>query len=116
MYALLFLKMKCKTAFVLTAATLLLSAESLRLENNKKKRLQRRYKTRLMNRNRDSEGHFGCLVRNMIEKNDIEQYFKYTRMTPERFDELLAIVGPSLQKDEKKGALSPAHKLNMVLK
>lgn len=41
------------------------------------------------------------------EEIDHEQFFKYTRMSLEMFNNLLELVGPYLGKDETKNLLSP---------
>uniref|UniRef100_A0A6P7FIS9 Protein ANTAGONIST OF LIKE HETEROCHROMATIN PROTEIN 1-like n=1 Tax=Diabrotica virgifera virgifera TaxID=50390 RepID=A0A6P7FIS9_DIAVI len=46
---------------------------------------------------------------------DAEQFFKYTRMTKTKFYYLLRIPRPYLQRNRKKGYLTPEHRLVLVL-
>uniref|UniRef100_A0A1Y1MU88 DDE Tnp4 domain-containing protein n=1 Tax=Photinus pyralis TaxID=7054 RepID=A0A1Y1MU88_PHOPY len=96
---------------VFAAFLLLTTAAMLYL---KRKKRVRRYKVRPINRNRIVHGQFHKRVRRMREM-DHEQYFKYTRMTPAVFDNLLSIVGPHLQRHKKKSHISPAERLTLTL-
>lgn len=109
-----------KKACILLATLLLLSSCQVFTELKKSQsRRVRRFKARPINRkqSRDQHGHFASLVVNdMLNKErDFEQYFKYTRMTPDLFNYLLEIVQSALQKDVTKNPLSPAHRLTMTL-
>ncbi|KAI4456199.1 hypothetical protein MML48_8g00008264 [Holotrichia oblita] len=46
---------------------------------------------------------------------DFKQFFKYTRMTLDVFEELLKLVKENLQKTPSKKPLSPAHRLLITL-
>ena len=78
------------------------------------KRQPRRYGVRPLNRNRSTSGHFVSLFNDM-GAIDHEQFHRYTRMTPARFENLLGIVGPSITKDPTKNPLSPSHRLVLTL-
>lgn len=47
---------------------------------------------------------------------DPDKFFNYFRMTPVVFNELLALVGPHLQKREVENYLSPAERLAMTIR
>ncbi|KAJ8926233.1 hypothetical protein NQ314_021421 [Rhamnusium bicolor] len=97
---------------------LILASVAVCVINYRSRRIRRnrRYKVRPMNRQRRNEGQYYTLVKKMLTVEvDYEQYFKYTRMTPNMFRYLLELVGPKLQKDKRGGSLSPDHRLLMTL-
>ena len=48
-------------------------------------------------KNRETQGHYHTLV-NEMRFNDRECFFRYTRMSPDRFDHLLGLVDPLITK------------------
>lgn len=91
-----------------------MGAAATALSVDVKKRKIRRFKTRPMNRKRNEHSVFIKIVE-FAEKHDTEQFFKYTRMTPELFHKLLDLVGPFLQKDKTKNPISPKQRLALTL-
>nr|CAH7740540.1 unnamed protein product [Callosobruchus chinensis] len=51
-----------------------------------------------------------------MKTSDHEMFFKYTRMFPEQFDQLLNLVKPKLLKRSRREYLSPEFRLGMTLK
>ncbi|KAK4876307.1 hypothetical protein RN001_012729 [Aquatica leii] len=86
---------------------LLLSALYVRLKRSKR---CRRYAVRPINRLRKEKGLFDNLIQSMLQQ-DHEYFFKYTRMTPMQFHNLLQLVQARLQKNKTKNPLPPAHRL-----
>ena len=68
----------------------------LRQRRKKKQRYRKKYSIRDIFRSRFLHGEYHTLVKEMHE-NDHESFYKYFRMTPERFEHLL-LVGPMLTK------------------
>ncbi|XP_035223705.1 protein ALP1-like [Stegodyphus dumicola] len=62
-----------------------------------RRRRNKRWWVRPIFERRLQQGDAGNLIEEM-RLNDIESFFNYFRMTPSQFDELLALVGPSIQK------------------
>lgn len=76
----------------------------------------RRFWVRPINRKRNLEGAFFSLVKEMqISEHDFEQFFKYTRMSPNLFKKLVSLVGPMIRKVERETTLTPEHRLIMTL-
>ncbi|KAI4465125.1 geranylgeranyl pyrophosphate synthase [Holotrichia oblita] len=104
---------KSRADLLLYSFTSLLSASTCVLTDVKRRR---RFKVRPLNKNRDIHGHFATLVKDMKNiEPDFKQFFKYTRMTPDVFEELLKLVKEDLQKTPSKKPLSPAHRLLITL-
>lgn len=81
----------------------------------KKKRV-RRWSVRPINRNRNKEGVLATLLKNMEHmETDHQQFFVYTRMTPNLFNVLLSKIVPSITKNSCGGSLSPRHRLFMTI-
>ena len=62
-----------------------------------KRRSVRRFSVNPVNRNRLGQGYYYNLVEEM-RLCDTESFSNFHRMNPQAFDELLAIVGPIIQK------------------
>ena len=61
-------------------------------------------------------GEYQTLLKEMRE-NDHESFYKYFRMTPARFDQLLSLVGPMLSKKSLyREAISPDERLAVTLR
>ena len=69
----------------------------LRQRRKRKQKYRKKYWIRDIFRSRFLLGEYHTLVKEMRE-NDHESFYKYFRMTPERFDHLLLLVGPMLTK------------------
>ena len=69
----------------------------LRQRRKRKQRYRKKDWIRDIFRSRFLLGEYNTLVKEMHE-NDHESFYKYFRMTPERFDHLLLLVGPMLTK------------------
>lgn len=105
-----------KTRIAVNIFDVLSSATALVCLLKKKKKRTRKYKTRPMNQNRDKDGFFYALIKDMKSLEcDFEQYFKYSRMTPALFQCLAELIGPALQKDITKNPLSPEHRLMLTV-
>lgn len=77
-------------------------------------RKKRRFKTRPMNRQRNVHSIFERLVK-YAEVDDVGQFFKYTRMTPQLFNYLLSLIEPHLKKNKSKNPISPKQCLVVTL-
>ncbi|KAK4875354.1 hypothetical protein RN001_011776 [Aquatica leii] len=76
----------------------------------------RRFAVRPMNRNRDLEGNYATLVKDMLMIEwDEEQFVKYTGMSKEQFSYLHTLVKPYLKKDPKKKHIASEQRLIMTL-
>ena len=87
-------------------------------KSKQKGRRARRYAVRPVNRKRHENGHFVTLIKDMLNiEYDYEQFFKFTRCSPNQFNELLQLVGTKLQKDTRRNpfTLSPSHRLILTL-
>ncbi|KAJ8913057.1 hypothetical protein NQ315_006558, partial [Exocentrus adspersus] len=62
----------------------------------------------------DDNSVYGLLVK-YAQKDDKEQFFKYTRMAPDLFDYLLSLIECHLQKDPIKNPVSPNQRLAITL-
>ena len=69
----------------------------LRQRRKRKQKYRKKYWIRDIFRSRFLLGEYHTLVKEMRE-NDHGEFYKYFRMTPERFDHLLLLVGPMLTK------------------
>lgn len=74
-----------------------------------------RWWVRPINVDRCAKGAFRNLF-DEIKNTDGEMFFKYTRMTPDQFDTLLALVRPKLLKRSRRKPLSPGLRLAMTIK
>ncbi|KAM7309951.1 protein ALP1-like [Ixodes scapularis] len=72
---------------------------------------------RFLLRSRATHGEFHQLVRYM-RLDDGSDFFRYFRMTPQRFDHLLSLVGPLLQKKATffREPISPAERLSFTIR
>ncbi|XP_040071674.2 uncharacterized protein LOC115331510 [Ixodes scapularis] len=68
-------------------------------------------------RSRETFGEFHHLVRDMRLDNGSD-FFQYFRMTRQRFDQLLALVGPQLQREATpwRKPISPAERLSLTIR
>lgn len=81
---------------------------------NKGRKRQRRWGVHPINQMRREHGHFQNLFQEMLV-HDHEKFFNYTRMTPERFNHLLELVGPEITKHAP-NALPPECRLLITLR
>lgn len=79
-----------------------------------KKRRDRRWGVHPINQMRREQGHFQNLFKEML-LYDHEKFFNYTRMTPERFEHLLELVGPKITKNAP-NAIPPECRLLLTLR
>ncbi|CAN7995609.1 unnamed protein product [Ixodes hexagonus] len=72
---------------------------------------------RFLFRSRETFGEFHHLVRDMRLDNGSD-FFQYFRMTRQRFDQLLALVGPQLQREATpwRKPISPAERLSLTIR
>ena len=77
----------------------------LRQRRKRKQKYRKKYWIRDILRSCLLLGEYHTLVKEMRE-NDHESFYKYFRMTPERFDQLLLLVGPMLTKKSLNMALT----------
>ncbi|KAG0427941.1 hypothetical protein HPB47_025053 [Ixodes persulcatus] len=72
---------------------------------------------RFLLRSRETFGEFHHLVRDMRLDNGSD-FFQYFRMTRQRFDQLLALVGPQLQREATpwRKPISPAERLSLTIR
>ena len=88
----------------------------LRQRRKRKQRYRKKYWIRDIYRSRFLLGEYHTLVKEMQE-NDHESFCKYFRMTPERFDNLLLLVGPMLTKKSLyREPLSACERLSITLR
>lgn len=101
------------TLIIMTGMLLLLSSTAVVMRKTIF-RSKRRYKVRPMNlRNRKNSVYENLL--NYAKNNDREQFFKYTRMSPEMFEHLLTLIGPYLRRDPSKLPIAPGQRLAITL-
>lgn len=100
---------------IITASTLLIiSALGVYMAIVKKNRRNRRFKIRPINRQRNTHSQFHFYLR-VMENMDNEQFFKYTRMSPELFNDLVELVYPYLVKDPRGDPISVKQRLVITL-
>ena len=88
----------------------------LRQRRKRKQRYRKKYWIRDIFRSRFLLGEYHTLVKEMHE-NDHESFYKYFRMTPERFDNLLLLVGPMLTKKSLyREPISAGERLSVTLR
>ena len=68
-----------------------------RISNLARKKQARRYWVRDILRHREGFGTFHTLFEELT--HDREYFFRFLRMTPERFDHLLGLVRPKIEKN-----------------
>ena len=80
-------------------------------------RRTRRTWVRKINSNRVNLGEFHSLIQEM-RLSDHDSFFKYFRMSPSRFDHLLSLIGPKIQRQNTnlRSAISPAERLAVTLR
>ena len=67
-------------------------------------------------RERKQKGEFHLLI-NELRIHDHEYFFKYFRMSPSKYEELLQLVGPHITKSSKKReAIGPSERLSVALR
>lgn len=83
---------------------------------SKKKARKRRWYVREVNRKRLRTGQYHTLVKE-LERKDPEWYFRYFRMSPSRFQELLGLVRSHLlTKGTHINPIGPAERLALTLR
>ena len=76
---------------------------------------RRRFHVRPLFAVRGQFGAWAAIVPLMMAE-DPQKFFNYLRMTPALFNELLAQVGPALQRREVPGHLCPGQRLSLTLR
>ena len=76
-------------------------------------RRRRRFKTRPINRKRRLSGNFQYYINMKVW--DLDQFFKYTRMTPPVFEKLLTWVKPHIQKEHRSDDITAEERLVITL-
>lgn len=74
----------------------------------------RKFKTRPINRRRNTHGFFHAYFLPMKE-GDPQQFFKYTRMSVPTFNKLLKLVTPYLLRKKLPDNISPEERLAITL-
>ena len=88
----------------------------LRQRRKRRRKYRKRCWVREIFQNRFQLGEYQTLLKEMRE-NDHESFYKYFRMTPARFDQLLSLVGPMLSKKSLyREAISPDERLAVTLR
>lgn len=95
------------------STSLLLVSASVVALLNKPIRI-RRFAKHPLNQNRKIVGHYESIVRYMLNA-ECDVFFKYTRMTPYVFKNLLQIVESVIKKDVTKHPIEPTQRLIMTL-
>lgn len=95
---------------MLGAMMLLAGTAAVALLNLKR---NRRFKVRPLNRNKKFSVYNNLLE--YAKTQDREQFFKYTRMSPEMFDHLLKYIEPYIKKDPSKLPIKPGQRLAITL-
>ena len=91
---------------------MLLRRRQLRIEEKYRKR----FWVRPILQQRKQQGEYFNLVREM-QLADHESFFKYFRMSPHLFENLLRLVAPMILKsDQKREPISPAERLSVTLR
>ena len=80
-------------------------------------RARKRTWVRKINIKRREKGEYHALIQEM-RLSDHDSFYKYFRMRPQRFDQLLAIVGPALtrQRTNFRSPISPGERLAVTLR
>ena len=86
----------------------------LRQRRKRRRKYLKRYWVREIFQNRFQLAEYQTLE---MRENDHESFYKYFRMTPERFDHLLSLVGPMLSKKSLyRQPISPDKRLAVTLR
>ena len=92
----------------------LLLLQHLREQNDK--RYKKRFWVRRIFMERETKGAFNLLVKDMA-LHDHEYFFKFFRMSPTKYEELLKLVAPHLTKCSlRRKAIGPSERLTVTLK
>lgn len=103
------IRMRQKTAILATTAVAMASLYILM-----KRKRDRRWWKRPAFQRQSELSEFEQLVPH-LEDNDPEMFFRYLRMTPERFGELLSLVEQDLIKFSQRQSVTPKERLTMTL-
>lgn len=101
-----------KTCAVVACMGILLGA--LYISKRDRTSRKRKYKVRPINRNRLNLGFFTTTFLPMKDE-DPGQFFKYTRMTQNVFNQLLCLISPQMVKKELPDSISSEQRLAMTL-
>ena len=91
----------------------------LLLLRRRRSRLRKRTWVRKINIKRREKGEYHALIQEMrLSDQDTCSFYKYFRMSPQRFDHLLGIVGPSLTRQHTnfRSPISPGERLAVTLR
>lgn len=87
------------TRFILLCQLkLLISILARRRKQKQKKRRSHRFWVRDIFKNRVEKGAFNSLIPE-LRLHDREYFYRYLRMSPERFEHLLSMIGPKIRKN-----------------
>ena len=89
----------------------------LLLLRRRRSRLRKRTWVRKINIKRREKGEYHALIQEM-RLSDKDSFYKYFRMSPQRFDHLLGVVGPSLTRQHTnfRFPISPGERLAVTLR
>ena len=89
----------------------------LLLLRRRRSRARKRTRVRKIYIKRREKGEYHALIQEM-RLSDHDSFYKYFRMSPQRFDQLLAIVGPALtrQRTNFRSPISPGERLAVTLR
>lgn len=83
-------------------------------KRDRRGRGRRRWWVRPVNRSRKEDGHYDNLFR-QLKETDHEEFFRFTRMLPNTFDQLLHLVSPFLVKKSIRKPLPTELRLALTL-
>ena len=101
----------------LTISIAILYDDIYKKRNVTKKRKAKRFWVRKLYQERKSSGFFHVLTKE-LELFDREYFFRFMRMSPDRYEHLLSIVGPKLQRQKThlREPISPSERLTLTLR
>lgn len=94
------------TYFLLSFTTNVIAIAKLK----KTRRRRRRWGVRPINKNRNNDGLYATLIKDMWQYDE-EEFFGYTRMTKNQFKCLVQLMSLDLQKNKKKVHIRPEQRL-----
>ena len=106
-----------KRFMLLLALNIIAKRRRRRRYNNSSTKELRKYWVRPLFRQREELGSFNILFKQM-RQNDREQFFRYSRMSPESLDYLSHLVAPYIKKSKTKfrDPISPVVRLAITLR
>ena len=102
---------------IMTVSIVISLDDSLKKRNSTKKRKSKRFWVYKVFKERKSSGFLHVLTKK-LERFDREYFFRFLRMFPDRYEHLLPIVGPELQRQSThiRKPISPSERLTVTLR